>query len=124
MHRDTGHEVRSQLARYELAGALELAGVRIDRALNRLLCSQLGELLSHQVMVLSELLQQVMTRCYRRIALLWVWLRLRPRADGLSRSIRKPGEGIHGRGLLSRDLLSRDLLSRELLSRELLSREL
>ncbi len=88
MHRDTGHEVRSQLTWYELAGALELAGVGIDGTLESLLRRQLRKLLCDQVMVLGELLQQVMTRRHRRIDLLRVWLLLRPRADGLSRSVR------------------------------------
>src|SRR6266403_181723 len=92
MHRDTGHEVRSQLTWYELAGALELAGVGIDGTLESLLRRQL-----------RKLLQQVMARRHRRIDQLRVWLLLRPRADGLSRSVRQPRERIHGRGLLCRE---------------------
>src|SRR5260370_736201 len=85
MHRTAGREVPSQLARYELAGArYELAGVRSDRTLNGLLRRQLRELLCYQVMILSELLQQVVAWRQCRIELLWVWLLLRPCADGLS----------------------------------------
>jgi hypothetical protein len=75
MHRDTGREVPSQLARYELTCArYELAGVRSDRALNGLLRRELRELLRYQVMILSELLQQVVPRRHSGIELLWVWL--------------------------------------------------
>jgi hypothetical protein len=69
MHRDTGREGPSQLPRYELAGArYELAGVR---TLNCLLRRLLRELLRDQVMILSELLQQVVTRRQCLIDLLW-----------------------------------------------------
>jgi hypothetical protein len=61
VHRDTGREISSQLAGYELTGArYELTGVRSDRPLRGLLCRQLRQLLRDQVMVLSELLEQVM----------------------------------------------------------------
>jgi len=53
VHGDTGREISSQLAGYELTG------VRSDRTLRCLLCRQLRQLLRDQVMILSQLLEQV-----------------------------------------------------------------
>ena len=89
MHRDSGREVSSQLAGYELTGArYELAGVRSDGTLNCLLRRELRQLLRYQVMILGELLQQEVTRRQSRIDLLCVWL-LRPGAGLLG-----PGAGL------------------------------
>jgi hypothetical protein len=124
MHRDAGHEIRSELAWRELAGTGELTGVRSDRALDCLLRCYLGELLGYQVVILSELLQQVVARRQCRIHLLRGWRLLRPCADGLSRSIGRPhetpAETIYRGRLLCRKLLRRQLVRQQLLNRLLL----
>jgi hypothetical protein len=77
MHRDTGHEVGSQLAGYELTG------VRITGIVNGLLRGQLGELLCDQVVILRESLQLVLRLLeHRRIDLLRIRLRLLPCPNG------------------------------------------
>jgi hypothetical protein len=120
MHRDTGHEIRSELAWCELAGTGELTGVRSDRALDCLLRCYLGELLCYQVVILSELLQQVVARRQCRIHLLRDGRLLRPCADGLSGSIGRPAETIYRGGLQCRELLRRQLVRQQLLDRLLL----
>ena len=75
MHRDSWYEVSPQLVRYKLAGE----GVGARGTLHRLR-RQLSELLRDEVMILSELLQQMMVRLLQecRINLLWVELLLPP----------------------------------------------
>ena len=61
MHCDTGHEVGSQLAGYELTGArYELTGVRTGGIVNGLLRGQLRELLCDPGVILRESLQLVL----------------------------------------------------------------
>ena len=102
MHRDTRHEVRSQLVRYELTGTwYELTGVRVAGSLSGLLRRQLRELLCDQVVVLRESLQQLMLRLLklmlrllkqRRIDLLRTSLWLLPYSTGLAGTIRYTAE--------------------------------
>jgi len=89
MHRDTRHEVGSQLTRYELTGArYELTTVRAAGLLSGLLRGQLRELLRDQVMILRESLQLVLRLLeHRRIDLLRSRQRLLPRPNGLTNSV-------------------------------------
>jgi hypothetical protein len=76
MHRDSRYEVRPQLVGDELAGEW----VRACSAVHRL--RLLDKLLRDQVMILSELQQQMMVRLLGKCLnnLFWVELLLRPRS--------------------------------------------
>jgi hypothetical protein len=132
MHRDTRHEVGSQLAGYELTGArYELTGVRAGGIVNRLLRGQLRELLCDQVVILRESLQLVLRLLeeHRGIDLLRIRLRLLPRPYGLADPVcdgpvchavesAYPGRVLKRRGL--RCQLGRQKLQQRLLQSGLL----
>ncbi len=91
MHRDAGHEIASQLVRYELTVArYELCRVGVAGILSGLLRGQVRELLGYQVMILRESLELLMRLLklllrllqQRRIDLLGIRLRLLPSSNG------------------------------------------
>src|SRR5882757_4681360 len=92
MHGDAGHEVRAELARAELA-RYELASARVARALHCLLSRELGELLRYQVMILSELLQQMVVRLLLQL----LWLQCRVHLPLVSLLLRPCSGGLRSR---------------------------
>lgn len=93
----------------------EWPGIGQRRTLNCLLRRYLRELLRDQVVVLSELLQQLVARGDCRVDLFRVDLLLGPRARPLSRAVRQTVEYIQARRLVCQQLLGGQLMSQKLL---------
>src|SRR6266403_4922124 len=130
MHRDAGHEIASQLVRYELTVArYELCRVGVAEILSGLLRGQVRELLGYQVMILRESLELLMRLLklllrllqQRRIDLLGIRLRLLPSSNGLADPVCCDIDSFfnssHTRRVLQRQRLRRQLWRQKLQQR-------